>query len=158
MTHMVSTKSSHLRHLLLVSLGQEQIGTLVKQAREDADLSQQQLADRIGLRHAQSISRYERGLTEVPTKQLRRIAEVTRKPISFFVGEPGGLQPSDRERLAVAVDQIGQVGPQLVELARELVATQVAIQSSQDQLRRLAAELLAELRSAEAERRPLRSE
>lgn len=90
----VSTKTRRLRHLLLVAIGQEQIGALIKRAREDADLTQAELADAIGLKNgAQSISRYERAETEVPIKRLRRIAEATAKPMSFFIQEPEDTVP-----------------------------------------------------------------
>jgi transcriptional regulator with XRE-family HTH domain len=75
-----------VRHLLLVELRLE-LGRRIKQAREEAGLSQTELADRIGLRHPQSISNYERGETEVPGKRIRRIAEVTGRPLSFFLDE-----------------------------------------------------------------------
>jgi transcriptional regulator with XRE-family HTH domain len=67
-----------------MALGLEELGKRIHQAREEAGLTQSQLADRLGLGHPQSISRYERGLTEVPYKRLVRIAEETGKPLSFF--------------------------------------------------------------------------
>src|SRR5687767_4714978 len=85
---MVSTKTRQIQRLLLRVIGQEEIGRRIKQAREDADLTQQQLAAAIGVQHPQSISRYERGETEVPAKRLRRIAEATSKSMSFFIHEP----------------------------------------------------------------------
>jgi transcriptional regulator with XRE-family HTH domain len=89
----VSTKTRHLRQLLRIAMGAEELGRLIRQAREDADLTQPQLAEKIGLSHPQSISKYERGLTEVPAKRLRRIAEITGKPVSFFLG----VDPTTRE-------------------------------------------------------------
>lgn len=69
-----------------MALGQEELGRRVKEARESANMTQRDLADAIDLRDAQSISNYERGLTEVPTRRLRRIAEATKKPLAFFLG------------------------------------------------------------------------
>jgi transcriptional regulator with XRE-family HTH domain len=71
-----------------VAIGQEEIGRRIAQARDEAGLNQRQLAELIGVADAQSISRYERGKTEVSQKRLRRIAEATGKPMSFFVREP----------------------------------------------------------------------
>lgn len=85
---LVSTKTSHLRHLLIMAIGQEEIGRRIAQARDAADLTQQELAERIGIETAQTISRYERGETEVKIKRLRRIAEATGKPLSFFIQVP----------------------------------------------------------------------
>lgn len=70
-----------------MALGDQELGRRIAQAREDARLSQPELAQRIGLRHPQSISNYERGKGEVPPGRLRRIAEATGKPLTFFVDE-----------------------------------------------------------------------
>lgn len=96
-----------------MSLELEDQGKLVKQAREEANLTQQELADRTGLKHAQSVSRIERGVTSVPMGRLRRIAEATGKPLSYFVGEQNGvgLQPEDREQLAEAVRLLAEIAP-----------------------------------------------
>lgn len=69
-----------------MALGQEELGRRIRQAREDANLTQRELADAIGLQDAQSVSNYERGVTEVSTRRLRRIAEATKKPLPFFLG------------------------------------------------------------------------
>ncbi len=106
-TMLVSTKASSLRHLLLVALGQEEIGRRIREARESADLTQQDLAGRIGVQTAQSISRYERGETEVPMKRIRRIAEATGKPLDFFITvEPGA--PSEVARLERDIQEVKQ--------------------------------------------------
>jgi transcriptional regulator with XRE-family HTH domain len=103
----VSTKTRQLRQLLQVALGQEEIGQRIKQAREDAGFTQAELADRIGVATAQSISRYERGETEVSAKRLRRIAEATGKHMSFFVLEPGEeVSPEESQNLLEAVDKL----------------------------------------------------
>jgi transcriptional regulator with XRE-family HTH domain len=86
-TQVVSTKTRRLRHLLLMSLGQQELGKRIRQAHEEAGLTQSELAERLGLRHPQSISRYERGETEVPQKRLRRISDETEKPLSFFLAD-----------------------------------------------------------------------
>lgn len=86
-TLLVSTKTRRLRHLLLVALGQQELGKRIRLAREDAGLTQSELAELLGLGHPQSISRYERGETEVPQRRLRRIAEATGKPLGFFLAD-----------------------------------------------------------------------
>jgi transcriptional regulator with XRE-family HTH domain len=101
---LVSTKPRHLRHLLRVSLGLDELGRRIKQAREDAHLTQQELADRIGIKTAQSISRYERGETEVSTKRLRRIAEATGKEMTFFVTLPAEVSVQD-DRLIEMIER-----------------------------------------------------
>jgi transcriptional regulator with XRE-family HTH domain len=103
----VSTKARHLRQLLRVALGQEEIGQRIRQAREDAGLTQAELADKIDVATAQSISRYERGETEVSARRLRRIAEATGKPLSFFILESGEeVSPEEKQELREAVDRL----------------------------------------------------
>jgi transcriptional regulator with XRE-family HTH domain len=102
-TELVSTKTRHLRQLLRMALGQDEIGRRIAQAREEASLSQRELADLIGVADAQSISRYERGVTEVKTKRLEKIAAATGKPLGYFVIElpdEAGEAPGGDERIS----------------------------------------------------------
>lgn len=67
------------------------IGEMIKKARESANsngkkLTQDELGEKIGM-SGQTISLYENGSREVPIKQLKKIAKVTGKPISWFFGE-----------------------------------------------------------------------
>ena len=109
-TELVSTKTRRFRHLLRVALGQQEIGRRIHQAREDAGLTQSDLADLLGLGHPQSISRYERGETEVPQKRLRKIAEVTGKPLSYFVIDnldaPRAPRSAEDQELQTLVHQV----------------------------------------------------
>jgi transcriptional regulator with XRE-family HTH domain len=107
----VSTKASHLRQLLLMAIGQEEIGRRIAQAREEAGLSQRELAEKIGVADAQSVSRYERGITEVKTRRLEKIAEATGKPLSFFVHTADGDQPEP-----ATVDEIRELRREVSEL------------------------------------------
>ncbi len=77
-----------------MTLGQQELGRRIRQAREDAGLTQSELADRIGLSHPQSISRYERGETEVPQKRLRRIADETGKQLNHFLADEVDSAPA----------------------------------------------------------------
>lgn len=107
-----------------MALGAAELGRLIAKARDEANLSQAELAEKIGLKHPQSISRYERGETEVPAKRLRRIAEVTRKPLSYFLGadpeaELGG--EGGWENVVLRLEALEQSEGQTQELLRELV-------------------------------------
>jgi transcriptional regulator with XRE-family HTH domain len=115
----VSTKARHLRHLLRVALGQEEIGRRIAQAREEAGLTQAQMAERLGLAHPQSISKYERGETEVPPKRLRRIAEVTGKPMGFFVMDPEAQDNETTETLAAEVREVRALVESVLELLQD---------------------------------------
>jgi transcriptional regulator with XRE-family HTH domain len=100
-----------------VALGQEEIGRRVKEARDDADLTQQELADRIGIQQGQTISNYERGITEIPSKRLRRIAEATGKPLVFFVQDPDAPTPPEPRR-----EQLDRMEADIAEILRRLAA------------------------------------
>lgn len=112
-TSRVSTTPRRLRQLLLVALGQQELGRRIAQARDEhkPKLSQQELAEKIGLRSAQSVSNYERGVTEVRHARLVRIADATGKPLSFFLEEeitvPQTPVPeSDIRELVAAVQEL----------------------------------------------------
>ncbi len=110
----VSTTPRRLRHLLAVTF-QSELGERIKQARDDAGLSQAELASAIGLSHPQSVSNYERGLTEVPPRRLRQIAEATRRPIGFFVDAPPEDSRPIREQLAEMTEMLSEVLRRLPE-------------------------------------------
>ena len=138
----LSTDTSRLRHLLLVAIGQEEIGRLIREARESADLTQQELADRIGIKQGQTISNYERGITEVSTKRLRRIAAETGKPVTFFV--QGLAEPSAIEEAAAG----------LADLHRRLegiAATVAQVANGQDEILAALADLKADAQAASAQ-------
>ncbi|MBR0338511.1 MAG: helix-turn-helix transcriptional regulator [Ruminococcus sp.] len=50
----------------------------IKDLREDHDMSQQQVADYLGMKQPQ-YSRYERGVRDVPTDVLIRLAKFPRR-------------------------------------------------------------------------------
>lgn len=84
----LSTRSEHAGTLYFVALLREELGRRIKTARVAAGLSQQDLAEKIGLKHAQDVSRYERGKVEVPGHRIDLIAEATDRPRSFFTRDP----------------------------------------------------------------------
>jgi transcriptional regulator with XRE-family HTH domain len=71
-----------------VALLREELGRRIRTARNEKGLSQQELAELVGLKHAQDISRYERGKTEVPDFRIDRIATATDQPRSYFLRDP----------------------------------------------------------------------
>ena len=105
-----------------MALGRRELGRLIAQAREEAGLTQQELADRIGVKTAQSVSRYERGETEVRMRRLERIAEATGKPLTFFVKEAERVEDADAlAELAARMEALEQREEQSVEMLRELL-------------------------------------
>jgi len=55
----------------------------IRTARENAHLSQQSLGKSIGLSD-KSISAYEKGRSQPPLENLRKIADATRYPLTYF--------------------------------------------------------------------------
>ena len=55
----------------------KKLGTLIKQARTEAGLTQEQLARKVKNASASDISQAERGLKELTTDQLKQIAKAT---------------------------------------------------------------------------------
>lgn len=57
----------------------------LKDLREDRDLSQQQIADFLGMKQPQ-YSRYERGLRDIPTDVLIRLARYYQTSTDYILG------------------------------------------------------------------------
>lgn len=107
----LSTPSVHAGTLYFVALLREELGRRIAVARTAAGLSQQQLAEAVGLKHAQDISRYERGKVEVPSKRIDLIAEATGRPRSYFTrdpSEPEVTPPASDERIARLEEQLAE--------------------------------------------------
>ncbi len=64
--------------------GDQYIGARVKLARARRHVTQKQLAERIGVSH-QQLQKYEAGQDALRATRLKRIADVLRFPVSFFV-------------------------------------------------------------------------
>lgn len=59
----------------------------IKRARQEAGISQEQLADKLGFSGNNVISRWENRRGSISVDQLAKIAELTHRPISYFFGE-----------------------------------------------------------------------
>ena len=59
------------------TMATKKVGTLIKEARTNADLTQEQLARRISGLSASDISQAERGLKDLTQDQLKQIAKIT---------------------------------------------------------------------------------
>ena len=64
----------------------------LKDMREDHDLSQQEVADYLKMKQPQ-YSRYERGLRDVPTDVLIRLAKLYGTSVDYLLGLTGELKP-----------------------------------------------------------------
>jgi len=103
-----------------------QMGVLIKQAREEAKLSQTELAKLIHRRQA-SLSDMENGKVEPDASTLASLSYYLRKPISFFYPPPfyEGLVISDMDALSLEMQMhFEQIyGDDLKKLAIDLVRT-----------------------------------
>lgn len=90
----ISTRRVETGTLYFVALLREELGRRIATARTGAGLSQRELADKIGLKNASDVSRYERGETEVPRHRIDLIAEATNRPRSYFTRDPAEPEPS----------------------------------------------------------------
>lgn len=64
----------------------------LRDLREDRDLSQQQVADYLGMKQPQ-YSRYERGLRDVPTDVLIRLAQLYKTSVDYILGLTKNSKP-----------------------------------------------------------------
>ena len=67
----------------------------LKDLREDHDLSQQQVADYLQMKQPQ-YSRYERGLRDVPTDVLIRLARLYNTSTDYILGLTKSSTPSGK--------------------------------------------------------------
>lgn len=67
------------------SLSPQSLGARLRRAREARGLSQQQVAERLGLKNHQPVLRMESGQRDVSTVELAELARLYRRPLSFFV-------------------------------------------------------------------------
>ena len=68
----------------------------LKDLREDHDLSQQYVADYLQMKQPQ-YSRYERGLRDIPTDVLIRLAQLYHTSTDYILGLTNQTKPYDRK-------------------------------------------------------------
>ena len=88
------------------------VGRRLKQRREELGLSQEKLADFLGISF-QQVQKYERGFNRVGASRLFQIGEALGVPTAFFFE---GVEPSGRGGLAE------NDGPQPLQVAELLAA------------------------------------
>lgn len=76
----------------------EKIGRKLQKAREEAGLSQEELANKVGCKQA-SLSNYELGKRRLYLADLQRIGQILGKPIVYFLeeSEMDSVNPCDHE-------------------------------------------------------------
>src|SRR3954471_19587208 len=84
---------------------EQHVGSRIRQRRIMMVLTQQQLADLIGVTYQQA-HKYERGINRVSAGRLFEIARVLSVPIGFFyegIGEEGVRPVTQRERMMLEI-------------------------------------------------------
>ena len=79
------------------------IGQKIKEARENAGLSQKELAEKVGFESGTAISLIEAGERKLRVEDLEKIAGVLQRDISFFLGQEK-KQPDIRHALRADKD------------------------------------------------------
>jgi len=75
-----------------VGAGMDNYYPRLKDLREDHDMSQQQVAEHLGMKQPQ-YSRYERGLRDVPTDVLIRLALLYKTSTDYILGLTNNSKP-----------------------------------------------------------------
>lgn len=73
---------------------QERLGGLLRDAREYLGLSQELVADRLGIPRA-SVSAIETGKRKVSSLELKALAQLYRRPVSYFLPDEVKREPED---------------------------------------------------------------
>ncbi len=78
--------------MLPVDMEQERLGNRLRESREYIGLSQEFVAEHLGIPRA-SISAIENGKRKVSSLELKRLARIYKQPLSYFLG--GDEFPTD---------------------------------------------------------------
>jgi transcriptional regulator with XRE-family HTH domain len=81
----------------------EKIGRKLQEAREEAGLSQGELAKKIGCTQA-SLSHYESGKRRLYLAELQRIGQIMGKPITYFLEDPEDKSPVQEDLKSLLED------------------------------------------------------
>jgi len=71
------------------------IGKKIQRAREEAGLSQEELASRLGYTQA-ALSNYELGKRRLYLANIEQIARELHRPLSYFLEEPAVTAPAEQ--------------------------------------------------------------
>ena len=96
----------------------KRVGTLIKNARLDAGLTQEQLARKVRNCSANDISRAERGEKELTADQLKQIAKATGGTQKSLLDAAKGTSPSARNGALTVSMKVTATEKRLVELYR----------------------------------------
>ena len=100
-------------------MASKKLGNLIKEARQEAGLTQEQLARRISGLSASDISMAERGLKDLTQEQLKRIAKETGVTQASLLEAAKGSKKTSTSTAAKSSMRVTATEKRLVELYRE---------------------------------------
>ena len=102
-------------------MASKKVGTLIKEARTGAGLTQEQLARKISGLSASDISQAERGLADLTQEQLKKIAKVTGITQASLLNAAKGSSSSSSKKSTASKSsmQVTAAEKKLVELYRK---------------------------------------
>ncbi|MFH1149303.1 MAG: helix-turn-helix transcriptional regulator [Actinomycetota bacterium] len=125
-----------IERLYPTTMDHETIGKRIQMAREEAGISQYELASRSGFSQS-AVSHYELGRRGLRLENLRRIAEALNKPLACFLEEPvpsfeaGPRGDTAEETASEMRDLISQLSPEENEFVLEYLRWMVGRRSKQ---------------------------
>lgn len=130
-----ATKSRSFRSFLLMAQFEaKSIGKRIQQARKEAGLTQDQLADLVDV-SKRSIQDYESGVT-IPYKHLHAIGLVVKRPTDWFLhGEPEAQAAASPEELARIDARLETLEADLREMREEQSANRSLLEELARRLR-----------------------
>lgn len=129
--HLSATKTRNLRRLLLETLEEGSrirlaaVGERIKQARQEAGLTQDELADLVGVGMRQ-IQYYEAGESD-PYRKINKIAEVTNANAGWLLHGPTGEPAGDE--IAARLQAVEEGQERAERLLRELLQRLPGVES-----------------------------
>lgn len=100
-------------------MASKKLGNLIKEARTEAGLTQEQLARRIAGVSASDISEAERGLKDLTQEQLKQIARITGVTQTSLLEAAKGSKKTSSSTAAKSSMRVTATEKRLVELYRE---------------------------------------
>ena len=100
-------------------MASKKVGTLIREARTEAGLTQEQLARKIAGLSASDISEAERGLKNLTQEQLRKIAKATGVTQASLLNAPKNTTASSSSTAKQSSMQVTATERRLVELYRK---------------------------------------
>lgn len=97
----MSNRNNSRENIGVTGVEQDRLGSLLKEAREYLGLSQEAVADKLGIPRA-SVSALETGKRKVSSLELRQLARLYKRPLSHFLPDDAGShEPEDQTTVAL---------------------------------------------------------